>query len=229
LAQAKVSAPSSDCLAPIGEASIRASLAAQIDAAFYTAKTRPPAVYRGHPFQIEVGLAWGRPVATPDDHGMRERLAADAPAHVVRLANRVPLLFAPGGCAITQAVLATNWHAYGIEQPRGALPIGPLAIFVHVASVWVPFTSEAKEAIASYPEIEHEILLGLRECGRRLGRFVAAQRRERETQRRHERIERYLPQLGVGMQELLDMEDDERDRLVERLHAIFLERWGESP
>ena len=41
--------------------------------------------------------------------------------------------------------------------PRGGVPVGPMVIFVHIASVWVPFTSESKEAIAHYPEIIKEI------------------------------------------------------------------------
>ena len=40
-----------------------------------------------------------------------------------------------------------------------------MAVLVHIASVWVPFTSESKEAIASYPEILKEMRLGLQECG----------------------------------------------------------------
>ena len=48
----------------------------------------------------------------------------------------------------------------------------PLVIVVHMASVWVPFTSEAKEAIAGYDEIAKEIRLALQECGRRVGVHV---------------------------------------------------------
>ena len=44
--------------------------------------------------------------------------------------------------------------------------------FVHIASVWVPFTSESKEAIASYDEIMDELKKALMECGRKLGLFV---------------------------------------------------------
>ena len=49
--------------------------------------------------------------------------------------------------------MQTNWHSYGLEQAKGAFPHAPLVILVHIASVWVPYTSEAKEAIAAYPEI----------------------------------------------------------------------------
>jgi DNA topoisomerase-6 subunit B len=72
---------------------------------------------------------------------------------VLRFANRVPLLYQPGACAITKAVIGVNWKAYNLAQPKGALPLGPLVIMVHMASVWVPFTSESKDAVASYEEI----------------------------------------------------------------------------
>ena len=70
---------------------------------------------------------------------------------VLRYANRVPLQFQHGACAVTQTILSTNWRSYGLSQSRGSLPSGPVTVMVHVASVWVPFTSESKEAIASYP------------------------------------------------------------------------------
>jgi DNA topoisomerase VI subunit B len=76
-----------------------------------------------------------------------------------------------GGCAITKAVQGVNWRSYGLSQPRGSLPLGPVVILVHMASVWVPFTSESKEAIAHYPEIIKEMSFALQECGRRLSVF----------------------------------------------------------
>jgi DNA topoisomerase-6 subunit B len=75
----------------------------------------------------------------------------------MRYANRVPLLFQPSGCCITKSVADVDWRRYGLSQPGGNLPMGPLAIFVHKASVWVPFTSEGKESIADYDEIRKEI------------------------------------------------------------------------
>ena len=91
---------------------------------------------------------------------------------VLRYANRVPLQFSPASCAITQTVIGTNWRSYGLSQSRGALPKGPVTVMVHVASVWVPFTSESKEAIASYPEIQKELRLALQAVGRHLGTYV---------------------------------------------------------
>jgi len=196
----KIMAPPTNCLSPIGEKAILSGLYQQIKGDFYTAVTRPPAVYRGNPFVIEAGLAYGRgleqeeekkeskeskekketkekkPIplaegeAEQDDHEL---------ARLIRYANRVPLLYQQSACVTYKAVLDTTWRNYGVSQSRGAFPSGPMVIFVHMASVWVPFTSESKEAIADYDEIRKEITLALRECGRRLGAFL--RRRERAT------------------------------------------------
>ena len=182
----KIMAPPTSCLSPIGEPAILSGLYQQIKGEFYTAVSRPPAVYRGNPFIIEAGLAYGRgPEQAPPAQAKKAVPLAEGESHdgddelarVIRYANRVPLLYQPSGCAITKAALDTTWRHYGIAQSRGALPAGPMVVFVHMASVWVPFTSESKEAIADYDEIHKEINLALRECGRRLGAFL--RRRER--------------------------------------------------
>ena len=72
---------------------------------------------------------------------------------------------------------------------------------VHIASVWVPFTSESKEAIAHYPEIIKEIRLGLQECGRRVATHIRKQRREADEAKKRAYIEKYIPQVAVGLQE----------------------------
>ena len=56
----KIMAPPSNCLSPIGEKAILHGLYKQIKGEFYTAVTRPTAVYRGNPFVIEAGLAFGK-------------------------------------------------------------------------------------------------------------------------------------------------------------------------
>ena len=88
---------------------------------------------------------------------------------VMRYANRVPLQFQQAACAITQTMMQTNWRSYGLQQSRGGLPSGPVSIMVHIASVWVPFTSESKEAIASYPEIQKEIRARFADCWSQAG------------------------------------------------------------
>src|SRR6476620_8298416 len=56
----KIMAPPTNCISPIGERAILHGLYKQIKGDFYTAVTRPPAVYRGNPFVIEAGLAFGK-------------------------------------------------------------------------------------------------------------------------------------------------------------------------
>ena len=56
----KIMAPPTNCISPIGEKAILSGLYKQIKGEFYTAVSRPPAVYRGYPFIIEAGLAFGK-------------------------------------------------------------------------------------------------------------------------------------------------------------------------
>src|SRR6478735_3540418 len=55
----KIMAPATDCLIPIGEALVLKGLKHVVPGEFYCSALRPPSVYRGNPFQIEVGLAYG--------------------------------------------------------------------------------------------------------------------------------------------------------------------------
>ncbi|MEW6440178.1 MAG: DNA topoisomerase VI subunit B [bacterium] len=209
IGRTKLMAPPTDCLSPIGENVILKSLREQIRADFYTAKSRSPVVYRGNPFLVEAGIAYGG------------ELAADEPIALHRFANRVPLLFQQSACAMTDAALSIDWKGYGLAQSRGALPVGPAVLLVHVASVWVPFTSESKEAVADYEEIVREIRLALQECGRQLGRFVQRRRRDAEAERKRTYIERYIPYIGEALQEILELGDGQRSRLEENLKSML--------
>lgn len=188
--ETKIISPPTDCLVPIGPQQILKGLLKEIKAEFYTAETREPSVYRGNPFQIEVGLAFGG------------NLPSEESARVIRFANRVPLLYQPSACCITKSILDTNWRNYGITQPRSGTPEGPLVIFVHMASVWVPFTSESKEAIADYDEIRKEIKLAIQECGRKLNTYIRRRQRiSREGQRRHV-FEKYIGEVVMACQKM---------------------------
>jgi DNA topoisomerase-6 subunit B len=201
----KLMAPPTNCLSPIGEEALKAGLEKQGAADFVAAVTRSPAVYRGNPFQVEVGIAYG---------GERP---ADELAELVRFANRVPLLYQQSACAITRAVLTTSWRSYGIQQSKGALPTAPMLIMVHIASAWVPFTSESKEAIASYPEILKEIRLGLQECGRRLGAYLRRGAKLRDAALKRSYIEKYIPHIGIALREILGFGEREEKKVVDTL------------
>jgi DNA topoisomerase-6 subunit B len=205
----KIMNPPTDCLSPIGEELILAWLKKQIEADFYTAVTRPPAVYRGNPFQIEAGLAYGG------------SLPAEGLARLLRYANRVPLLYQQSACAITKSILTTGWRKYAVQQSAGALPSGPLTIMVHMASVWVPFTSESKEAVAHYPEIVKQTKLALQECGRKLAIFLRRRRKAAESQRKKAYIQKYIPHVAIALREMLDLSERQETTLIRQLTDVL--------
>ncbi|MDF1798297.1 MAG: DNA topoisomerase VI subunit B [Planctomycetota bacterium] len=234
--EAKISSPPTNCIAPIGEELIIKGLKKEIDADVYIAATRPASVYRGNPFLIEAGIAYGKPggvgLEVDEESGRIKKKAkvdvtedlvgaADEPARLLRFANRVPLQYQQSACAINKGIIGTNWKSYGLTQPRGSLPIAPMVIFVHIASVWVPFTSESKEAIASYEEILKEIKLALRECGRKLGSHIRKQKRIKREHDKRSHIEKYIPHIGIALQEILGMSDTERDFTTDTLEDVL--------
>jgi DNA topoisomerase-6 subunit B len=209
--ETKIMAPSSDCIGPIGQEELEAGLKRVVEAQFYTSCTRKPSVYRGNPFLVEAALAYG---FKGDSNGDPDK---EPLMRVTRIANRVPLLYQQSACAIYKAVLETNWRSYGLSQSRGALPTGQIMIMVHIGSVWVPFTSESKEAIAHYPEIIKEIKLAVQECGRKLGMYVRRQRRIKQEMVKRSYIETYLPYIGEALQDILTLKEKQVTRVVNRL------------
>jgi DNA topoisomerase-6 subunit B len=197
--------PPTSCIVPIGDQLILEGLKQAVKADFFTSSTRPPAVYRGNPFLVEVGLAYGGD------------LPAEELVDLWRFANRVPLQYQQSACAITRAVVGTDWKNYALQQGKGALPTGPMVLLVHIASVWVPFTSESKEAVASYPEILKELRLGLQECGRRLGSFLRHRRRLEDAEKKNSYIRAYIPHIGIALREILQLSDKEEAKIVEVL------------
>lgn len=233
----KIMAPPLSCIAPIGEGLIIAGLKKEVEADFYVATSRKPVVYRGHPFAIEVGIAYGKPgdtlqmtdsgkIVEVSNKPVNQELLmgnADEPVRLIRFANRVPLVFQQSACAITKAVIGTNWKNYGLQQPRGALPIGPMVIFVHIASVWVPFTSESKEAIASYDEILEELRLALMDCGRKLGTHVRKGRKLANEFKKRNYITMYIPHVVEALREILDLDEKQVSKAAQDL-TIVLEK-----
>ena len=188
--ETKIMAPPTDCLSPIGEELLERGIKKEVQAEFYTARTRPPFVYKGNPFQIEVALAWG---------GQQEK---EGPAKLMRFANRVPLLYQQGACGITKAVTAINWKSYGLQQSAGQMPVGALTVVVHMASVWVPYTSESKEAIAHYDDIIKEVKLALQDAGRDLQKYVHKKTKAHLMLERASLFERYIPEVANALSRL---------------------------
>jgi DNA topoisomerase-6 subunit B len=241
--QTKIMAPATDCVVPVGEEQLLAGLKQVVKAEYYAASSRSPAVYRGNPFIIEAALAYGKaPEEAPapeigkaeaaDENGegaaQSPVAAAGEPeeeeeslAKLIRFANRVPLLYQQSACAIYKAVVGMNWKLYGLPQGRGALPAGDLTIVVHMASVWVPFTSESKEAIASYPEILKELRLALQECGRQLGTHIRRAVRMNQEMKKRGYIEKYIPAIGEALRDILELNDRDVAKVCNNLKHVL--------
>jgi DNA topoisomerase-6 subunit B len=217
--QTKIMAPATDCISPIGEKQMEEGLKRVVKADFYTSCSRRPSVYRGNPFLIEAALAYGiqgEGEGNGDSEPDKEPLM-----RLDRIANRVPLLYQQSACAIYKAVLDINWRNYALSQSKGALPTGPVMLMVHIASVWVPFTSESKEAIAHYPEIIREIQLAVQDCGRQLGMYLRKKKRIQQEMAKRGYIETYLPYIGEALQEILSLKQRQVDIVVSKLKKVL--------
>lgn len=212
--ETKIIAPPTDCISPIGAELLEKGLKKEINAEFYCSVTRPPEVYRGNPFIIEAALAYG---------GEQEK---EVPMNILRYANRVPLLFQQGACATTKAVQQTNWRSYGLSQSSGAVPVGPITLVVHMASVWVPFTSESKEAIAHYPEIIKEIRLAIQECGRKLGMYMSKKKLIGDEFKKRSYIEIYIPHVADALKDLIGLKEKDKEQVELNLHEILEKKRG---
>jgi len=184
---------------------------------FVTACTRPPNVYRGNPFQVEVGLFWGK------------GLPADELASVFRFANRVPLQYQASACAMSKSVVSAPWRSYQVQQSKGAFPTGPLVLMVHIASGWVPYTSESKEAIAPYDEILQELRRAVMECGRRLQRFLKRKKREADEAKKRSYISKYMNPIGEALQDILGFSDEAKEQTLAGLKVILEESREKQP
>ncbi len=210
----KIIAPSTDCIVPIGAELLEKGLKKEVNAEFYASITRSPTIYRGIPFVIECAIAFGG--EQPSEGSIK----------LLRFANRVPLLYQQGAGAIFKGVVQTTWRSYGLSQSNGSLPQGPVTLIVHLASVWPPFTSEAKEAVAHYPEIIKEIKLALQECGRKLGSYIGKKKRIHAEEQKRSYIEKYIPHVGEALKELLDLKQIDEKKIEEMLKIILEQQRG---
>lgn len=189
IAKVKIMAPPTDCLSPIGDTLIKKGLMHVLEGLrpeyYATPVTRSPKAVNGNPFVVEAGIVYGGDIPS------------DGQVQILRFANRVPLLYQQGACAITKAISDMDWRRYGLEQRGGkGIPFGPAIILVHIASTKVPFTSEGKEAVASFPELQSEIGLALRLCARNLKSHLNKMERKNKTHAKFEIVQEILPDMA---------------------------------
>lgn len=180
-------APPSKCLSPIGETNIERGLRKEFDADFYASATRGADVHAGDPFIAEAGIAYGGDLQKDQ-------------AEVLRFANRVPLVYARGGCATTKVVKRINWKNYNLNQPGGSgIPSDSVIIMVHLASTNVPFTSESKDAVADVDVIKDEVEGAIRQAARELKSYLNEQQKREKKREKQNTITEILPEMAAKL------------------------------
>ena len=191
LKEMKFRSPSTDVLISIGADQIRNSLRANLRPRHVATISRKPKVYSGGiPFIVEVGVA-----IDGDIKGFE----------LVRYANRAPLLFEQGACAITQAVQSVDWKRYGVHS----LNESNIVIFVNIVSTHIPYVSAGKQAIADVPEIVSEIRYALMEAGRRVKEYTSKVSQLKELLAKKKILNHYLPELSTALSKILDKNPEE--------------------
>ncbi|MFW6304709.1 MAG: DNA topoisomerase VI subunit B [Candidatus Saliniplasma sp.] len=209
----KIMAPKTDCLSPIKSMLIKKGLKNVLKGyrpEFYAPPTtRDPDVASGNPFQVEVGLVYGGD------------LPSEGPVRVLRFANRVPLMYKKGGCATTTAIQNIDWRIYGLDQKGGSgMPRGPVIILIHVASTRVPFTSEAKEAIADIPKIVEEIEKALRECARDLRTHLNKKKKRKKVSKKFMIVKDILPMIAEKSASIVGKETPSLDKVMTNIMGV---------
>lgn len=167
--------PDAKCLSPLGEELLEAGIRKELNPDFVKVVQRPPSSYGGHPFIIEVGMAYGGGVPRSEE------------IVLYRFANKIPLLFDEYKDVSAKVIRSIKWSRYRIK------PGMPIAVFVHLVSTNIPFKTAGKEFIADRPELEVEIRRGILECARALMRYIQRKERAARERQRLSIYEKFLP------------------------------------
>jgi DNA topoisomerase-6 subunit B len=206
--------PPTDCLSPIGEKALKNSLLEELKAEFVVTSSREPSVYRGIPFQVEIGLAYGGKIGS-----------SDSAAKILRFANKMPLLWDMSGCALTNAIKSMDWRRYGLSQPGGqGLPTGPMAVMIHFFSAWVPYTSEGKTAIANYPIIVKEVRLALQDASRKLKNYLT---KKYSAEKKKKRVSLFIKYAGLVSDALSELTEKPQKEVEKSIRKLLKEKYGD--
>jgi len=181
-------APSTKSVLVVGEESLSKSISRLGEIDFFSVVGRRPRICDFKPVVVEVALA-----------RFTNRGHEDEPVQLLRFANRVPLQFDKGACAITKAIESVNWKSYGLNQPKDSLPLGPYVFAVSVVSPFIKFKNASKETIDASDELVEEIRRSLMQAGQKLSRHIRKEDREADLERKLQHIEQFGPMLVEGL------------------------------
>jgi DNA topoisomerase-6 subunit B len=204
-------APSTKSVLNIGEESLSKSIARLGEVDFFSVVARKPAICDFKPVAIEVALARFK----------NRNLANDEPVQLLRFANRVPLQFDKSGCAITWAIESVNWKAYGLQQPKNSLPVGPYVFAISVVSPFIKFKNASKETIDSSEELVEELRRALIQAGQKLSRHIKKEVKEADLERKLAHIEQFGPILVESLVRITKSPDARKKRAEDGLRKLL--------
>ncbi len=170
--------PDASCLSPLGEDLLRTGITKELKPEYLVVHQRKPSTYAGHPFIIEVGIAYGGEIPKRGNFV------------IYRFANRIPLLYDEASDVSFRVIAAMNWRRYKVS------PDMPIAIVVHICSTKVPYKTVGKEFIADRSEVRREIANELREVSRQLQHFLSKREHVDKERKRLSIFAKYLPKIA---------------------------------
>lgn len=211
LQKAKLMAPSTKSVLSIGESGLAKSIQRLGNVDFFSVVSRKPAICDFKPVLVEVAIA-----------RLQERGASEEQsATLLRFANRVPLQFDKAACAMTKSVESVNWRAYGLNQPKDSLPLGPYIVAVSVVSPFIKFKNASKETVDASDELVEEIRRALIQAGQRLSKHIRREEKEADLEKKRQHIEQFGPILVDGACRITKAGKDRRERALEGLAKLL--------
>lgn len=206
----ELQAPSTRSVLTVGEESLAKSILRLGDVDFFSVVARKPRIADFKPVVVEVALA-----------RFLNRGGGDEPIQLLRFANRVPLQFDKSACAITKAVESVNWRAYGLQQSKDSLPIGPYVFAISVVSPFIKFKNASKETIDGSDELVEEIRRALMQAGQKLSRHIRREHKEADLERKIAHIEQFGPILIEYLGKITGAKENRKKKAEEGLRKLL--------
>lgn len=209
---AKLMAPSTKSVLSIGEPELAKSIQRLGDVDFFSVVSRKPTICDFKPMLVEVAIA--RKIISNQEEN-------ETPVQILRFANRVPLQFDKGSCAMTKSIESINWRSYGLAQPKKALPQGPYIMAVSLVSPFIKFKNASKETVDASEELVQEIRKALIQCGQKLATHIRREAKEAEIERKIQHIQQFAPILVSGLCRISGANKEREQRAKDGLAKIL--------
>ena len=208
--ESSLSNPSTRSVLIVGEEALSKSVLRIGEVDFFSVVTRKPKICDHKPVVIEVALA-----------RFLNRGAEEGSIQLLRFANRVPLQFDKGSCAVTKAIESVNWRSYGLSQSKNSLPLGPYIFAVSVVSPFIKFKNASKETIDASDELVEEIRLALMQAGQKLSRHIKRENKAADLERKIKHIEQFGPVLVETLARITGATEKRRQKAILGLEKIL--------